>query len=216
MIPRSPLRATALWATFYLYCILGAPATRLNIVRQRGPLGENTAPTRRGARAGPVHADHNEHGAEARGHTPRGRARGTPGGCSDGDTVPGGTATWRAVSARAEGDGAESAQLQPGGGGTHALRRARWVPARPGATGDGGSAQRAGRRGDPSAAASVRGPARPGTRGTGSAQRAGGALVRDASRPTMTTALYRVKATERGTQRSSRAGDVESVGRTTP
>ena len=31
-----------------------------------------------------------------------------------------------------------------------------------------------------------------------------------------TTALYRVEATERGTQRSSRAGDVESVGRTTP
>ena len=146
-VPGAPLRATALWATFYLHCILGAPATRHTIVRQRGPLRENTAPTRRGARAGPVHADHNEHGAEARGHTPRGRARGTPGGCSDGDTAPSGTATWRAVSARAEGDGAESAQLQPGGGGTHALRRARWVPVRPGATGDEG--ERAARRGGP-------------------------------------------------------------------
>ena len=72
-------------------------------------------------------------------------------------------------------------------------------------------------RGDPRATPSALGAARPGATGDGgSAQRAGGALVRDASRPTMTTALYRVKATERGTQRSSRAGDVESVGRTTP
>jgi len=182
VIPRSPPESDCAVGHFFT-----STAFWERPPRDRGSLKENTAPTRRGARAGPVHADHNEHGAEARGHTPRGRARGTPGGCSDGDTAPSGTATWRAVSARAEGDGAESAQLQPGGGGTHALRRARCVPARPGATEDGGSAQRA-----------------------------GGALVRDASRPTMTTALYRVEATERGTQRSSRAGDVESVGRTTP
>lgn len=87
--------------------------------------------------------NHNEHGAKAGDTHPRGRARETPGCSSDADSTRG-TATRRAVSARAGGGGGERAAAAPGGGDPRATLSAMGARSPRGYGRCGGTAQRAG------------------------------------------------------------------------